>query len=86
MTSPRYVFDRWGTCIGYLDDAGRYFNAQGRQLGHLGRGGKVYDDAGAYRGRFDVQGQYWNEYGACLGYLSPTVRVETRPAHPRANH
>lgn len=77
MAPPNYLFDRWGTCIGKIDDSGCYFDAQGRQVGHV-VGGDVYGCDGTHRGRIDLLGQYWNELGHFLGYLGPTVREKPR--------
>ena len=77
MTPPRYLFDRWGTCVGKIDDSGSYFDARGRQLGHV-VGAEVYHCDGTYRGRIDALGQYWDESGHFLAYLGPTVRQKPR--------
>lgn len=77
MAPPRYLFDRWGTCFGYVDDAGRYFDAEGRQVGNIRGEGEVYDRTDKRCGRIDVQGQLWNQQGISLGYLGPKV-----PARP----
>ena len=82
MTPPRYLFDRWGTCIASIDDAGRFLNRDGRPQGRLLRNREVYDPDGRRRGRIDALGQYWSESGTFVGYLGPVV--EQRPAAARA--
>lgn len=78
MTPPRYLFDRWGTCLACIDDAERLVDHDGRPLGQVVRNGKVYDGDGRYRGRIDVLGQYWSERGTFVGYIGPVV--ERQPA------
>jgi hypothetical protein len=73
MVPPRYLFDRWGTCLACIDDAERFVDRDGRPLGQVVRNGKVYDGDGRYRGRIDVLGQYWSERGAFVGYIGPIV-------------
>ena len=78
MMPPQYVFDRWGTWIASIDDAGRFLDCDGRPQGRrLLRDRGVYDGDGRYVGRIDVLGQYWSESGAFVGYLGPVV--EQRP-------
>jgi hypothetical protein len=84
MAPPRYLFDRWGTCFGHIDDRGRYFDRQGKQLGRVGADGAVVGCDGACQGRIDVQGQLWDEKGISLGYLGPKVPA-ARPSE-RSDH
>lgn len=80
MIASRYLFDRWGACIGRLDDTGDYFDAHGRQLGQVMTGQLVVGCDGANRGRIDTQGQYWDERGVALGYLGPRVPCRAKNA------
>ena len=48
MVPPRYLFDRWGTCLACIDDAERFVDRDGRPLGQVVRNGKVYDGDGRY--------------------------------------
>jgi hypothetical protein len=82
MTPPRYLFDRWGTCIASIDDAERFLDREGRPQGRLVRNRDVYDRDGKYRGHIDVLGQYWSESGGFIGYLGPVV--QRQPAARRA--
>lgn len=83
MTVTRYLYDRWGACIGRVDDTGEYFDVHGRQLGHVLTGQRVVGCDGADRGRIDVQGQYWDERGVALGYLGPLVPDRATAREPR---
>jgi len=69
MTAVKYHFDRWGSCVGYVDADGRYFDARGMLRGHVNERSRLYGEDGAYRGRFDIQGQFWDEHGIARGYL-----------------
>jgi hypothetical protein len=71
--SPGYLFDRWGTYVGMIDDSGCYFDTHGRELGRVVAGREVYHRDGTYRGHIDALGQYWDELGHFLGYLGPMV-------------
>jgi len=82
MSPPRYLFDRWGTCIASIDDEQRLLDRGGRPQGRLVRNREVYDGDGKYRGRIDILGQYWSESGGFIGYVGPVV--EQRPAAARA--
>jgi len=76
MCPPRYLFDRWGTYIGKIDESGAYFDAKGYRVGQF-TGRDVYGCDGTHRGWIDVVGQYWSERGQFLGYVRPGVPART---------
>ena len=78
MSPPRYLLDRWGTCIGKIDDAGYYFDAQGRHVGQVLKGCAVFDCDGLYLGRIDALGQFWDGRGHFLGYIAPSSVTDSR--------
>jgi hypothetical protein len=78
---PRYIFDRWGTWIGNVEDDSRYCDPHGHCVGKVMPDGMVYDQKGACRGHFDVQGQLWDAHGTSLGGMIPNWRQAHSERH-----
>jgi hypothetical protein len=74
----RYVFDRWGNCLGFVDAKGRYVDGAGHYKGDVDGAGSVRGRDGRCCGRIDVQGQLWSENGTAIGYLGPEVALDPR--------
>lgn len=76
MSGRRQHFDRWGNCLGCLDEIGRYFDRDGSYGGYLSVTGLFYGKDGLCHGRVDVQGQLWDEENDYVGYFTPPAYGE----------